>query len=74
MPELSLQDIDAAIDKEMASPQVDFAAHHLFFCYKLIIKDITCSVVIPCSSLPPLFWRVCLPASPKVRVQAADQP
>ena len=27
MPQLSLQDIDAAIDREMASPQVPSAAH-----------------------------------------------
>lgn len=45
MPELSLQDIDAAIDKEMASPQVNFAAHHLFLRYELIIKGMAGSVV-----------------------------
>ncbi len=73
MPELSLQDIDAAIDKEMASPQVNFAAHHLLR-YELIIKGMAGSVVIPCISSPPLLWRVCLSASPKVGAHAANQP
>ena len=51
MPELSLQDIDAAIDKEMASPQVAFATHDLFLCYELVIKGMAGSVVMPCTSI-----------------------